>query len=108
MIIGRMNERIRIESQSVARDDYGAEVKSWQTFVDVWATVRQMTGTENLRSLADRTVATLPYRINIRYRADITPKMRVVWRGKALEILSVFDPDGAKRETVLVATDVEI
>jgi hypothetical protein len=32
----------------------------------------------------------------------------VVWRGKALEILSVFDPDGAKRETVLVATDVEI
>ena len=37
------------------------------------------------------------HRITIRYRTDITPKMRVVWGSRIMNIREVINPDEHKK-----------
>lgn len=101
MRIGRLGERITVESYTVSQDDYGQEAKAWTTFATLWAEVRTPSATETFNSSADREVAKIDYRIKIRFRADISNRMRVNWRGKLLNIVAQTDPDGNRRELIL-------
>ena len=44
--------------------------------------------------------------VEIRYRSDITPDMRIVWGSRTLNITRAFDPDGRKTRTVMYCKEV--
>ena len=86
--IGEMQDRIVIQSKST-----GAGAVTWTTVDTVWASVRPLSAGEGLQTEAVR--STVQYEVTIRYRADVTPVMRLSWTpylagsAKALQILGV-------------------
>lgn len=76
MQAGKLDRRVTIESYSTTRDANGGEVRSWSTLATVWANKHDMTGFErgvsNQEALAEVETTWL-----IRYRSDVTAKMRL-------------------------------
>jgi SPP1 family predicted phage head-tail adaptor len=91
----------RVETQSAS----GAPIPSWTPVATVWAEVEPMTGKEYLR--ADQIQAGVQSTCRIRWRDDVVPTMRVVFKGVAYNIQAVLaDPRFARHLTLLLESGV--
>lgn len=106
MQAGKLRERVTIQQEVVTRDTFGAEVNPWTDVATVWASVRPGSSGERFISAADQVQATITHTVRIRYRAGLTPKMRLKWEGRYLGIQSVVEPDGRTRELVLLCLEI--
>lgn len=105
MQTGRLRERVTIQQQSATRDGSGEELITWPDVATVWARVTPGGSSERFLASAGQRVAEVTHTIHLRYRAGITPKMRIVWETRILEIISVVDPDGKLRTTILLCKE---
>lgn len=94
-----LRHRVAIEAPSRAGDGAGGATISWTPIATVWADVASFKGSKLLA--ADQIEEHEPFRVVIRYRAGMKAEMRIVWRGRRLDIVSIFDPDGERRWLVL-------
>ena len=103
MPAGVLRERIQIQQESNVSDGQGGSALSWTEVDTVWARVSPIRGAERLQGMQvqDETVR----RITIRYRTDITPKMRVVWGSRIMNIREVINPDEHKKYLQLTVED---
>lgn len=106
MQAGRLRERVVIQKEVVSRDSFGAEVNPWQDVATVWASVRPGASGERFISAADQMQATITHTVRIRQRAGVSPKMRLLWGSRVLNIQSVVDPDGRRREVLLLCEEI--
>lgn len=106
MQAGKLREQVAIQQKSVVRDAFGAEQITWSTVATVWANVRSTDGTEQVESAVDQVVATISHSVLIRYRSGLSPAMRLVWRGKALAILSIVESDNRQRQLILKCSEI--
>lgn len=95
-----------IQREVVTRDTFGAEVNPWTDVATVWASVRPGASGERFISAADQVQATITHTVRVRYREGLSPKMRLKWEGRFLGIQSVVEPDGRKRELVLLCLEI--
>jgi SPP1 family predicted phage head-tail adaptor len=78
MRIGPLDQRLTIQTPTYASSTQsGQGVASWSTLATVWGAVRAMSGTETLS--AGSVTSGVTYEIEVRFRSDVTPKMRVQW-----------------------------
>ena len=98
MQAGKLRHLISIEQPS---ETTGNAVVSWNTVAEVHADIQGLTGSETSGLRADA-----EYAVRIRFREDITPRMRLNHHGKKLGIISVVDPDGRRRELIIMATAI--
>jgi SPP1 family predicted phage head-tail adaptor len=103
MPAGLLRERIAIEQESNVSDGQGGSTLSWTNVCTIWARISPLRGMERLQSMQvqDETVR----RITIRYRTDITPKMRAVWGSRIMNIREVINPDEHKKYLQLMVED---
>ena len=106
MQAGKLRERVTIQRETVTRDSFGAEVNPWKDVTTVWASVRPGASGERFISAADQMQATITHTVRIRQRAGISPKMRLLWGTRKLDIQSVVDPDGRRREVLLLCEEI--
>lgn len=99
MTTGELRDRVVIQSKTPSSDSQGGRSVSWGTFATVWANVRAAGAREQLaqQSIGSRA----EYMVTIRYRADVTPSMRLSWTpygGSALvlQILGIQPVDGRR------------
>tara|TARA_R110000868_G_scaffold12110_7_gene58721 strand:- start:14429 stop:14752 length:324 start_codon:yes stop_codon:yes gene_type:complete len=92
---GQLRERVTIERPMRVSDGTGGESVSWAELGEVWAQVVSLTGSEVTQ--AERDEARGRFTVTIRHREDVSAAMRLVWRGKVLNIRSLRDPDGRRR-----------
>src|SRR5262245_23366827 len=107
---GRLRQRITIERQEVVRDEYGAELITWAPLPiipTVWASILPGSSGERFLTGAAQEQATISHTVRLRYREDITPKMRIVWGQRHLYVQTITDPDGRTRETLLLCEEVQ-
>lgn len=88
--IGSMNERIVIQTVSEAQSTSGFPAPTWSTFATVWANVQFGTSGADERILADRETSISPVLFTVRYRTDVTEKMRVSWRSDLFDIEAIM------------------
>ena len=104
MKAGDLRNRVIIQSKSVTRDGYGAEVITWSTHATVWAAVEPLRGrewTETRQVQAD-----VDTRVRIRYLSTVTPSMRVLWGTRVFEIIAPpIHVQERKRETHLMCRE---
>jgi len=93
MLACKLNDRVLIQHKTIVRDSFGQEIETWVDFAKLWANVRFMNGKEfnNANKENEFTNAS----VRIRFRLDITPKMRVVFRNEQYNIKAVL-PDSNK------------
>ncbi len=99
----RLNQRVTIETQPRPQDvnDESEPLEQWQAVAKVWAEVLTLSGRQF--ELAQQQVAGATHAVTIRWRAGVTAKMRVNWRGELLHIGGKpVDPDGLRIELRLL------
>lgn len=108
MRIGPLRHRITIQSATLAQDSYGEPIKTWANLAtnpQAWAEVTSAPAGERFLSGGEQVIAHLTHRVRIRYRSDVTVKMRVVHESRHLYIENVVDPTGRRRELMLLCRE---
>lgn len=100
MRAGALRHTITIQTRTVTRDSYGGETETWADSATVPASVESLSGREYWA--ARQTMASEIVRFRIRWRQGVTADCRIVWDGRTWDIESVQDPDGRRRELVIV------
>ena len=89
MRAGQLDHYVLIEQPTETTDAYGQAVKSWATYVDAWAGIAPLRGSE--RILAGQEAAGADTKITMRYVSGVTAKMRVNEDGTLYDIKFVSD-----------------
>ncbi len=98
---GRLRDRITIQTKSVTRDAYGAEVVTWTTLATVWASVETLSGREYLATISGGIPQVRSERLSrvvIRYRPDVRETMQISYGTRTLRIERVLEVE--RRETL--------
>lgn len=90
MKVGRLRNRVTVQSSTDTVNDCGELVQTWATFEEVYAEVRSVSGREYLQT--DKVRAEVSHVITIRYLAGLLPNMRIVHGTKTFEIVAIL-PD---------------
>jgi SPP1 family predicted phage head-tail adaptor len=93
--IGDLRSRLTLEAPARASDGGGGASVTWNTVATVWASVRPTGGSETYA--LDRVAGRVTHEIVLRYRAGVTPEMRLREGSRVFEIHAAFDPDQGRR-----------
>ena len=86
---GSLRERVTVQQASESRNALGETVLSWATFAERWASVEGVSSRESL-AYGQQQIS-VSHRVRLRYLAGLTQSMRIVWRGRTLEIVSLLE-----------------
>jgi SPP1 family predicted phage head-tail adaptor len=90
----RMTERITLQERTGGVDVLGQAQESWSTVAEVWAQAQPLRGREYFS--AGQMQAAVDVRFRIRFRDDVLPTWRVLWRSQPHDVVSVIDVEGAR------------
>jgi SPP1 family predicted phage head-tail adaptor len=107
--VGQLRDRVVIQSKTPSSDTQGGRAVSWGTLATVWARVQALTAAEQMAAQA--VSSRVRYEVEIQYRTDVTPAMRLSWTpylgsAKTVEILGVRVKDGKPERLVLDCGEV--
>jgi SPP1 family predicted phage head-tail adaptor len=86
---GELRERVVIQAPSETVNSLGETVLSWGTYAERWASVEGASAREALA--AGQMDVTISHKVKMRYLDGLTQKMRIMWRGRILEIVSLLE-----------------
>lgn len=89
MDAGKLRERVTVQQASESRNALGETVQTWGTYATVWASVEGISSREAL--YAGQQQISISHRVLIRYLSGLTQSMRLQWRGRTLEIVSLLE-----------------
>lgn len=105
MRTGRLRHRVEIQSLSTTQDGYGEAVETWATVATVWGEmIPSLRATrEAFAAVSEQRSARLSMECRLRYRDGLSPGgTRLRWNGAVYEVEAVMDPDGRRRELLLL------
>jgi SPP1 family predicted phage head-tail adaptor len=86
---GSLRERVTVQQASESRNALGETVLSWATFAERWASVEGVSSRELLQYGQQQ--IEVSHRVRMRWLSGLTQSMRIVWRGRTLEIVSLLE-----------------
>lgn len=103
MKIGDMRHRITFQEEVKTPDSHKGFTVGWRDLVSVWASVEPLSGREYFYS--QQIKADITHRVKLRYRADITVKMRIKHRNRNLAIESILDKKERREELEILCRE---
>lgn len=104
MRTGKLRHRLTIQEPTETKNAYGELITSWSTYETVWGSVEPLRGRELWA--AREKEARIDVRIRIRYLADITAKMRIIFGSHIYQIESIIDVELLHNEMQLMCYEV--
>jgi SPP1 family predicted phage head-tail adaptor len=86
---GRLRERVTVQQATDSRTPLGEATQTWNTFAERWASVEGISAREFFLQGQQQTEAS--HRVRMRYLTGLTQQMRLQWRGRTLEIVSILE-----------------
>lgn len=100
---GDLNQRLTLQSRSVAADVLGQPTGAWQSIATVWGRARPLRSRELFAAGSIQEAADVEF--TLRFRTDVQSTWRILWRGVAYDITGQpIDIDGRKQWLQLLAT----
>jgi SPP1 family predicted phage head-tail adaptor len=103
MDAGRLRERVTVQQAAETRNALGETVLSWSTFAERWASVEGVSAREALA--AGQQDVTITHRVRMRHVSGMTQNMRIYWRSRTLNIISLLEYDN-RSEHVAICEEV--
>lgn len=91
--VGRRDKRIIIQEAISTTDAFNAPVFAWQTLYTVWAKVTDSSAGSAERYESDQLTAVRTTTFNIRYKAGVREKMRILYDERFYDIEYIGRPD---------------
>jgi SPP1 family predicted phage head-tail adaptor len=99
---GKLRERVTVQQATETRNAIGETVLAWSTYDTVWASVEGVSSREALD--AGKIDIQISHRVRMRYLSGITQNMRLSWRNRTLEIVSLLEY-GNRSEHVVICQE---
>ena len=105
MRAGNLKKLINIEYPNATSDGMGGSGTVWASLsINIWAAIWPISAKEMFQSY--QITNTVSHKIRIRYRSDITPSMRVKYRTKYFNIVSIINPEMGNELLDLICKEV--
>lgn len=92
--LGTLTDRVTLKRKIMSSEPEGGEVALYTTLATVWARVRQLSARAAYAD--DARGQTISHSVVMRFRTDLVPGDRLVYRGRELEIASLADINGRR------------
>jgi len=102
---GLLRERVTIQQAAETRNALGEVVQGWVAYTERWASVDNLSSRETLLQGQQKT--DLTHRVRMRYVPGLVGTMRLLWRGRVLEITSLNERDNRSEHELLCTERVE-
>ena len=99
---GKLRERVTVQIASGTTNTFGETVLAWNNSTAVWASVEGVTARESL-GLGQQEIA-VTHRVKMRYLPGLTQNMRLSWRSRTLDIVSLLE-HGNRSEHELICQE---
>jgi len=86
---GMLRNHVTVERMVIVPDGIGGGTATWTTLYQPWAYLAPATGWEGMQGM--QLESPITHTCYIRYNADITPRDRIVHRGRVFNIRSIAD-----------------
>lgn len=101
--LGTLTDRVQLSLRTTVPEDEGGELAVFTPLATVWARVRQLSARQVSEADARGVVAT--HGVVLRFRSDLGPGDRIVYRGRNLEVLTAADLNGRRAYLSCVCTE---
>jgi len=92
---GSLRNRITVQRQTFVSDGAGGGTNTWADYATIRSFIKPISGNEKLFSM--RLEAAVTHRIFIRYRADLTTKDRISYKGRLMQIRALINLEEANK-----------
>ena len=105
-LASQLRHRIVIEQPTETADGTGGFTTSWTTLTSVWADIQPLTRSSGREQFAEGQLQERTrWRITIRYREDVTEKMRISYNSRVFNIRAIIDLDGREEQLILIVEE---
>lgn len=101
---GELRERVTVQIATGSTNAMGETVLTWSDSTQVWASVQGVSAREALISGQQDT--SISHKVRMRYLQGLTQQMRLSWRGRTLEIVSLLEHDNRSVHELICTEDV--
>lgn len=95
MKIGQLRHRLEIQEKRCVMDEWGNQVSEWFTVATAWAAIEPIRGEEYWAAGAQQ--GETIHRVTMRYVPGVTPKHRLLFGDRILEIESTLNLEERSR-----------
>ena len=92
--IGTLTDRVQLKRRETLDDGGGGHERIYMPVNSVWARVRSLTGRQGTN--ADGRTVAVSHSVVLRFRSDVSPGDRIVYRGRNLDVVSTADLNGRR------------
>jgi len=104
--IGTLTDRVQLKSRQSVAEDGGGHARLYVPLGNAWARVRSLNGRQ--ASNADGRAVAISHSVVIRFRSDLGPGDRVVYRGRNLEVVSAADLNGRRAYLACACSETQV
>lgn len=104
--IGTLTDRVQLRKRESAPEPEGGHERIFMPMGNAWARVRSLTGRQG--SNADGRMVAISHSVVLRFRSDIGPGDRVVYRGRNLEVVSAADINGRRAYLACACSEMQV
>ena len=103
---GDLRERVQVQRVTNTRDSMGGIIESWSTIATLYAMVEPMRAGEQFRR--QQIQADADWKVSIRYRGDIHPADRLVWRTRTMQVVGMTNDDMRRRFSIIACKELQV
>ena len=101
---GQLRHKAQFQRATDTKDDYGGTTQTWKTYGNGWIGYEVEYGGES--GTGAKREATQSLKVKARFLDGVVPTDRLKLSNRVLEILHVADPDGRRRELMMICREV--
>lgn len=103
---GKLSQRIEFIKDKTVKDDNGQLITTPETVFSCWASVQTQRLNDVKASIGTVLEGTLTFIIRYQQKAELENDMKVKWKGKTFEIITITKGEFAKDFTTIIAKEV--
>lgn len=92
--VGTLTDRVQLKRRESVTDGGGGHERLYVPVTHVWARVRSLSGRQGTN--ADGRAVAISHSVVLRFRSDVSPGDRIVYRGRNLDVVSTADMNGRR------------
>ncbi len=92
--MGTLTDRVQLQRREMTREDEGGPATVFVPVATIWSRVRGLSAREGFA--ADAAGAAISHVVVARFRSDVKPGDRFVYRGRHLSVVSAHDLNGRR------------
>ena len=103
---GMLRHKVVIEREVITQDSVGGYSSAWATHKTVYAAIKPTGGSERLHAM--RLESNISHKVYLRYTADITPKDRIIYNGREMQIRAVINVEERNKWLELLCSENQV